>query len=352
MRLPNGYGSVTKLGGKRRKPWMVRVTDGFGLDENGNGVQKRRVIGYFSKKKDALNHLAEYNKNPYSIDVQNITFSEVFDKWAERKLVEKDDDNPNGISKSNINGYRASYKVCEKLYDMCFVDIKTAHLQDVMDNCGKGHGTRRKLKVLFNQLYSYALQNDVLDKDYAQFVDVGKKEETERTHRPYTQNELKVLWKSLDRIEFIDTILIQIYTGLRPGELLEIENKNINLEERYMRGGFKTDAGTNRVIPIHKKIEPLIKSRMSEHKYLILNHKNRKMSYSNYRREKFDIAVGQLEMDHLPHDGRHTFASLMDTVGANKLCIKRIMGHASKDITDKVYTHKEIKELIEAVDLI
>lgn len=50
--------------------------------------------------------------------------------------------------------------------------------------------------------------------------------------------------------------------------------------------------------------------------------------------------------------GRHAFSSLMDSAGANKLCIKRIIGHASPDITDSVYTHKTIEELIEAIDLI
>ena len=35
-----------------------------------------------------------------------------------------------------------------------------------------------------------------------------------------------------------------------------------------------------------------------------------------------------------------------------KLCIKRIMGHSSPDITDSVYTHKAIEQLIEAIDLI
>ena len=55
---------------------------------------------------------------------------------------------------------------------------------------------------------------------------------------------------------------------------------------------------------------------------------------------------------HLPHDCRHSFASLADNVGANKLCIKRIIGHASPDIIDSVYTHKTIEQLIETVDLI
>lgn len=60
----------------------------------------------------------------------------------------------------------------------------------------------------------------------------------------------------------------------------------------------------------------------------------------------------QLKMAHKPHDCRHTFASLMDSSGANKLCIKKIMGHASQDITAQVYPHKDIEELKEAVDLI
>jgi integrase len=78
------------------------------------------------------------------------------------------------------------------------------------------------------------------------------------------------------------------------------------------------------------------------------------MQYSNYRREKWDNIMEKMEFyeEHRPHDARHTFASLMDSANANKLCIKRIMGHSSPDITDSVYTHKTITELIEAVDLI
>lgn len=33
MRLPNGYGGVTKLSGRRRKPYMVRKTIGWHIDE-------------------------------------------------------------------------------------------------------------------------------------------------------------------------------------------------------------------------------------------------------------------------------------------------------------------------------
>ena len=82
-----------------------------------------------------------------------------------------------------------------------------------------------------------------------------------------------------------------------------------------------------------------------ENEYLISNFKNDKMKYSNYRREKFDKIMENLEMEHTPHECRHTFASLMDSVNANKLCVKLIIGHSSSDLTEKVYTHKTLREL-------
>ena len=33
MRLPNGFGNVSKLSGKRRNPWRARKTSGWVIDE-------------------------------------------------------------------------------------------------------------------------------------------------------------------------------------------------------------------------------------------------------------------------------------------------------------------------------
>ena len=50
MKLPNGYGSVTKMSGKRRNPWVVRKTDGYILDpEKGTKKQNYIIIGYALK---------------------------------------------------------------------------------------------------------------------------------------------------------------------------------------------------------------------------------------------------------------------------------------------------------------
>jgi integrase len=154
-------------------------------------------------------------------------------------------------------------------------------------------------------------------------------------------------------MDFVDTVLIMIYSGFRIGELILIKSADVNLEERYIKGGIKTAAGKNRIVPINKKILPFIKKRIEcGNEYLIVNFKNEQMKYDNYYKEKWMNIMDKLEMDHKPHDCRHTCATLLDNAGANKLSIKRILGHASPDITDKIYTHKDIDELKKAIDLI
>lgn len=71
MKLPNGYGSVYKLSGNRRNPWVACVTTGYNKETRN---QERRVIGYFSNKPKALNALADYNQNPFDVDSARRTF--------------------------------------------------------------------------------------------------------------------------------------------------------------------------------------------------------------------------------------------------------------------------------------
>ena len=327
------------MSGKRRKPWRVRVTENI-VD----GKQTYKNIGYYATRVEAMNALSAYNSNPNIFDSNNITFSEIYDLWSEHKYKE--------ISQSNINGYKAAYALCDKLKPMRMQDIKAAHLQEVADTCGKNYPSLRKLKVLMGQIFQYALQNDIVDKNYAEFVKLKKDEdESYKLNRtPFTEKEIDTLWENHDRHEWIDTVLIQIYAGVRIGELLTIKSADVNIAEKYMRGGSKTEAGKNRVIPLHDRIIPLVEKRLADGGNFLIIKNNAAVSYFTYRDVYWKSVMEQLQMSHLPHDCRHTFASRADTAGMNKLCIKRIMGHASADITDKVYTHKDIAELVAEVN--
>ncbi|MDF2548781.1 MAG: integrase [Anaerosolibacter sp.] len=340
MKNPNGYGSVYKLSGKRRKPFVARKTIGWDKE----GKQTYQTIGYYENRKDAMQALAEFNKNPYSIESSTITFKEIYDQWKEGKFE--------GISRSAINGYNAAFDTSLELHEMKFVDIRTKHMQDVIRSSGKGHGTLRKIKVLFNQLYKFAMENDIVSKDYSQFVDIGKNT-GESSRKVFTTSEIERLFDVVNHIEYVDTILIMIYTGLRIGELLIVKTSNIDLDNRTMIAGIKTEAGKDRVIPINDKIFDMVASRASlGHKYLITNNEGKSIGYYNYLKEKFTPIMEQLGFDHKPHDCRHTFATLMSNAGADTIALQKIIGHASYSTTASIYTHKDIEQLKKAISLI
>ena len=191
MKLPNGYGSVVKLSGKRRRPYQVRKTTGWHYDkEKDKQVQDMITIGYAATKAEALQMLAEYNNNPFDTKAAKMTFSDVYEEWSKRKFPT--------ISESNVKGYSASYKACESLYNKVFKDIKLVDLQTVIDTCGKNFPTLKKIKVLFNQLYDYALKNDICNKDYSSYVDVSQYKDrnpNKYDRNKFEKNEIDMIWE-------------------------------------------------------------------------------------------------------------------------------------------------------------
>lgn len=340
MRLPNGYGSVYKLSGKRRRPFVARKTTGF--DDKGHPVYQ--IIGYFEKRDQALLALAEFNKNPMMIDSDKITFLELFEIWKAKKY--------DGATSSTINGYNAAFRNSKLLHDMKFQEIKTFHLDKVIRDCTLGHGSLKKIKVLFQQLYDYAMANDIVTKDYSQYVDLPENKE-KAVRIPFSGPEIERLFASSSTIPYTDTILISIYTGIRPGELLNIRVADVIINERYfVVTDSKTEAGRNRPIPINDKILPFFEQRSAAGQEFLITHKDKKVGYDYYYRSIFKPIMEQLNMDHRPHDTRHTFATLMNNANANTTAIKDLIGHTTVAMGEKTYTHKDIDELRKSIDLI
>ena len=74
MRLPNGYGSVVKLSGNRRNPFVVRKTREF----NVKGHAVFDIVGYYPTREAGLIALAEYNKAPYDLTQDKTTLEELY----------------------------------------------------------------------------------------------------------------------------------------------------------------------------------------------------------------------------------------------------------------------------------
>ena len=349
MRLPPGLGSVHMIGdGKnRRNPWRARVPSHVELDEaNGKAKQKYITIGYYPTEIEAIEALMEYRKNPYTLEAAVCTFEDVFEMWSAKKYTE--------ISKSGRNGYNAAFKNSAALHKMKMRDIRTTHLEEVMMNLNLGYQVQSRLKTFWGQIFKYAMEHDIIQKNYADFIKTKDKDPgTTRTDIP--EDDREKIWQAIDAGDHdAEIAMIYIYTGMRPAELLQIEKANVDLKSRIMIGGLKTDAGHNRHIPIHPCIMPFMERLMqTDGEYLIMRYDTGKptiMKYNRFRQYHWDPLMQKLNMEqYTPHYCRHTCATMMRLAGVDEDIRKLILGHANGDITDR-YTHHPDIMLIKAMD--
>ena len=324
------------MSGNRRKPFVIRKTIGW----NDKGHPIYDTIGYCATREEGLMILAEYNRNPYDIDAAKITMKELFEKWKEKKMPK--------MSTSSQGSLKSAFKHCSKIEKMKYKEIRSFHMQDCIDHCGCGYSTQWAIKNLFGHLDRYALELDVINKSYSQLITADPIPETSKT--PFTDEEVNSLWKIQEQ-EWVDSALFLMYTGFRISEMLSVESSNVDMESRTIKGGVKTKAGKDRIVPIHSKIVQLVQRRKDQGNKYLFSFEGKKMTTAKYY-TFWNTIMEQLEVSKTPHECRHTFRSRLDSAGANKVCIDLMMGHKSKEVGERVYTHKTIEELKDAIELI
>ena len=340
--------------GRRRKPWCARITTGWKKTIAKRGKHKGKkvprqiyqIIGYFETKQEGIDALALHRIDPVSPKA-NIILEELYEEWSAAKYK-------SGISRDTINNYKAAWKHVDKLKSAKFKDLRTAHWQKVIDEKKEvlGHSSLKKIKSLTTLLYNYALKNDIVKKNYAEFIELPRYSKQEK--QIFSDLDIQKMFKNADTVPWVDTILIMIYTGMRISEMLQLTKFNVDLKKQIITGGIKTEAGKDRVIPINKKIMTYIKKWYEKNgQALICREDGSKMSAKYYREKYYYPALEALEIQKLtPHACRHTFASLMAAANVDPLYTQRIIGHADYAFTANEYTHPEIKELKKAINKI
>ena len=336
MKNPNGYGSVVKLSGNRRKPYVVRKTIGW----NEKGYPIYSVVGYCRTREEGMILLAGFNNETWDVDKAKITFAGLFELWRDKKAVK--------LGRSNRAPLFSAYYHCKTLHKTKYKEIKSFHMQECIDDCNKGYSTQGAIKNLLRHLDKFALELDIVTRCYSELLTSEPIPDTSKT--PFTDEEIDKIWGALD-MPWVDSVLSFLYTGFRISELLDLRIANVDLQQVTIQGGTKTRAGKDRLVPIHSRILPLIEKRMQNGGEYLFGDKGNRISSDTYYKYWNEV-MEALKIEHTPHKCRHTFRSRLDSAGANKRCIDLIMGHKSKDVGERVYTHKTIKELSEAIELL
>ena len=372
-RRSNGEGSVSY--DKRRNRYRAKVTLGWELnEETGKAKQIVKSLGSnFKTKGEATAALAQYLQNPYDLDSRNITFSQLYERWFD-----------DFIEDHKTSKYRvmSAYKYCSSIYhkkvrDITILDMKRCiYKGTTISTRGANKGqpqlaspsTQEGIKYLFNHIFAYAVEGRLVDRNYAKEFSLDKKVFIEKAKRhkekiPFTEEEMNKLWKSIDFVPFADMIVYACYSGWRPTELIKLKVEDVDLENGFIKGGIKTIAGKNRYVPVHPLVKSIVEKYYNEaieykSEFLFNDVEKRKglgFSYDQYLSRFTNVKKTlKLRSEITPHYTRHTFVTKAKSreVNMNEYILKLIVGHDIGDLTEHVYTHRELSDLKEEMELI
>lgn len=324
MKLPNRYGTIYKLSGKRRRPYVAKKFVGKRFDSAQKRVKvEYAIIGYYETKQAAIEALSAFNSDPYDLRRRKTTLAEIYSAWYEEHFTKM----------RNASCYRAAFKVLAPLYETPFNDLTLDTIQRVLDNSGKNKPTLLNVRNLMGMLFEYAQIHSYIPqsrRNVMRHLNVGDSNPNAVTRRIFTHDEIKALWNDLDYLNTLTLVLI--FTGMRVSELLnaediDLENKVIHITRSKTLSGVRDVPIANCIVPL---VQALIEAPTRPYRAVWRDMKRR--------------------LNHLPHDTRHTFASLAVEAGIDQRIIDEIIGHSHHNLTLDVYSHISLETKLDAVN--
>ena len=326
MRNYNGYGSVSKLSGPRRRPWIVRVTTGWDFDAEGmKAKQIQKILGYYSTRQEAIKALADYNDDPFDVDKIKVTFDQCYQQ------IRKD------FTVNRVRNYDAAYRYLAPVHHKPIRQIKAAMLQQCMDSCQ--NTLQADILSLCHKIFDYAMYNEITDKNPSALLR-RKAREDAKSRNLFTSEEIRQI-ESSDKW-YMNILACLLYSGMRGKELRTLAPEDIDFDNMLINIREAKNKTSVRQIPIHAHAEAYFR-----------RYKAEGLNFYGHAYNTFNNALkSAFVVEHHGHDTRHTFTTKMRECGADPLVLQRILGHAPDNITQKTYTHISMDEMRENISLL
>lgn len=345
----NGTGSVRKRG----KTWTA-IGPAKTIFRNGEFVTVRPTQGGFATRTEALLAAPTIGLKVKE-KTAKLTFSQVYAKWLDR--------HKDRVSKGTLGCYTAAYNHYADLYPAPFVDLVTEDWQGCVDDCTAGKRTRENMKALGTQLYKYAAEQNLTDKNFAQYIYIGKLDQVSR--HAFEREEMEKIADGARRgVPYASYILCSCFLGFRPLGFFGLRKEDYDPETRTLTGGVKTDAGRRRVVPVSPIIQPYINQLLkSDSDFIFPNRHGEQMNPANFRNDYFYQCLENLGIQkkpepfespkYTPYSCRHTFFTMLGRVDGEDKIKAELGGHTSYEMS-KHYQHPDLadkRSIIDALSL-
>ena len=331
----NGIGSVYKRG----KTWTAAYVIGWKTEIN-NGIPRSIPIRIykagFRTKTEAFAYLPTLRNEPTK--PRERSFAGYWALWSSAGMLQ--------ISKSKQTAYNIAHEKLGKWLHRSVATTSLADLQAIVNEKGESHYTARDIKSLLSHLYKLAILDEVVANNLALHITLPKLQEKEPI--PFDEAEIKALWKDYESgAIFTGYLLLMIYSGMMPGELLIAEKSMIRWELNQIIGcGLKTKQRKSTPIAIADFIVPVLQSLCD----ISPTGKLLNMSKNDFY-DAFRATIVRLGMrtELTAYSCRHATATALALGNIAPSVIQKAMRHAKFSTTER-YIHPDTSDVRSALN--
>lgn len=323
---PKKRGNGTGTAFKRGRYWYAQVTlysTVAIVDGQSKLIRKRRTKGGFATKREALEYIETLRKGQGKTAP---TLLELYELWERSDLPK--------LSKSKQDAYRIARKRLEPIIHRRVDMITTSDLQNTVNSEADTFYKARDMKVLLSHLLKRAAADQFVPTNLAQYISLPSLNESDA--EPFTPDEVDKMWTAFaDGEVFVGYLLLMIYSGMMPGELLACRVDQIDLERNEIYGcGKKTKARKDVAIVFADCVKPVVLELIESTETDMLWSGTKNQWYDKYHETVKKIGVRDLP----PYSCRHTTGTEAARQNLNASTIQKIMRH-SKITTSQRYIH-------------
>ena len=326
FRRPKGEGTIYKRG----STWTVKITVESHVTPDGKLRRVFRTKGGFATRADAAAYVNTLRAQATGRTDKVPSLEHYWELYEKNDLVK--------LSISKAVAYKGAWKKLHAISHRAVDTLTVADLRATVTKEAKTYYPARDMKNLLSHLFKLAGADGWVSKDLPSYITLPEKEEKER--EPFTDNEQAALWKAYENgCEDAGIALLMIYTGMMPGEVMQLRPEMIDLDARMIVGaGLKTKVRRKSPIYLPDAMLPILTTAM-EHPtpggYVM--HHSEKPFYAHYYAGLEAAGVRRLE----PYCCRHTTATALaiDRQIAPQT-IQRIMRWSSTRMLDR-YAHPD-----------
>lgn len=321
------------LGGFGTKKAALEFTPVLKASANIQPEEKRRNLLKQCKDLSVSEALKLLEAQGKTLAEADLTFKEIYERWLPLHSQR--------VGESTRKCYEAAFQYFKSLWHMRFTDLSTEDLQAAVDACPQRRRTKEDMRSLASQLYKWAASRKILTENYAQFIYCGKDDATVRPAlTPEQVSKLREYLPQAAPEEYAEYVYCMCHLGFRPNEMLKLPKTAHHGE--FVIGGFKTEAGTDRIVTISPKIVPILQKQLqTPGEYLFPKLDGSLMNDKYFRDKVFYPLMDKLGFQStdparprlVPYSCRHTFANLLKNVKGADVDKAALMGHADANMT-------------------